>query len=132
MNFASAFYFPLESRIRRLFSVPYLAELVRAPLGRPVDEQNIREFWDASLWRDVFLPALGDSSTNIALGCAFDGLQLFKWGEHETWCLNVINWNWPEWLRTSRAFIWLTMLIPGPKPRNIPSFLGDTGVFGVY
>ena len=86
----------------------------------------LSSFWGSEL-AEPFLsqPDFLDSFTrSLVLSLGLDGVQCFKKGEYVVWPIAIKFWNLHPSARTSKEFVLLAGLIPGPsKPRSFEPYL---------
>ena len=112
-------HFPLISRLRRLYTVPWIAEAMtwhgRAKSGTTV----MRHPRDTSQWKtvDSFDSSFAVEPRNITLGIATDGFcpHASLTNPYSCWPVIVVPYNLPPSLCMKREFSMLTLLISGPK-----------------
>lgn len=75
-------------------------------------------FWGGSLARPYLLKMddLDDFSRILVFSLGLDGVQAFGHGNYEVWPVGLRVWNLHPEERSSKGFILLAALIPGPKP----------------
>jgi hypothetical protein len=117
-------YLPVIDRLKRVFSNPRDAELVRwhSEKCRKNDEE-IRHPTDGTQWKffDLQYKAFGSESRNIRFALSTDGMNPF--GEnrtmHSTWPVILAMYNLPTWLCHKRKYLMLSILFQGPKQAGI-------------
>jgi hypothetical protein len=113
---AQFYYFPLETRIRNLYSNETMSRLVRYPVDRHVDPEVISDVMDGKLWKGIYEPLFGPRyEHDLAFSLCLDGVQNSTTSAKEMFavCLQVLNL--PPEVRTRRAAMWLSILIPSPS-----------------
>jgi hypothetical protein len=117
-------YLPVIDHLKRVFSNPRDAELVRwhSEKCRKNDEE-IRHPADGTQWNffDLQYKAFGLESRNIRFALSTDGMNPF--GEnrtvHSTWPVILTMYNLLTWLCHKRKYLMLSILIQGPKQAGI-------------
>ena len=112
-------HFPLISRLRRLYTVPWIADAMtwhgRAKSGPTV----MRHPCDTSQWRaaDSFDQTFAAEPRNVTLGIATDGFNphVSLANRYSCWPVIVVPYNLPPSMCMKREFSMLTLLISGPK-----------------
>jgi hypothetical protein len=117
-------YHPVIDRLKRVFSNPRDAELVRwHSEKRRKNDEEIRLPVDGTQWKnfDLQYKAFGSESRNIRFALSTDGINPF--GEnrtmHSTWPVILAMYNLPTWLYHKRKYLMLSILIQGPKQDGI-------------
>jgi len=122
------YYIPLDFQI----------ELLKKRAGFDLSMEQMREeivagrttclssFWGSEL-AEPFLsqPDFLDNFTrSLVLSLGLDGVQCFKKGEYVVWPIAIKFWNLHPAARTSKEFVLLAGLIPGPsKPKSFEPYL---------
>ncbi|XP_076888611.1 uncharacterized protein LOC143539075 [Bidens hawaiensis] len=112
-------YFPIISRLKRLFANPKESKLLRWHSDERKDDGKLRHVADSPQWRnfDYDYPEFGKEDRNIRFGLSSDGINPFKdmSSRHSTWPVLLSIYNLPPWLCMKRKYIMLSLLIQGPK-----------------
>ena len=111
-------HFPLGARLRRMFSTPQLATLMRWHAENVSTDGRMRGPYDSPQWthvREKHADFEADSK-NIHLGMYADGINPHsqKRSMHSLCPVMLLNYNIPPWLTIKKFFIILSLLIPGP------------------
>jgi hypothetical protein len=117
-------YLPVIDHLKRVFSNPRDAELVRwhSEKHRKNDEE-IRHPADGTQWKffDLQYKSFGSESRNIRFALSTDGMNPF--GEnrtvHSTWPVILAMYNLSTWLCHKRKYIMFSILIQGLKQADI-------------
>jgi hypothetical protein len=117
-------YLPVIDRLKRLFSNPREAELMRWHAeSRKQNNKQIRHPADASQWKtfDHMYPEFAKEIRNVRFALGTDGMNPFgeKRSIHSTWPVTLTMYNLPSWLCHKRKYIMLTILIQGPKAAGV-------------
>lgn len=112
-------YFPLGPRLQRLYMSRHTAESMSwHSTLRPKDEV-LRHPADSPAWAklDETFSEFGNESRNVRLGLASDGFNPFgiMSSSHSTWPVVMSVYNLPPWLCMKQPYLFLSLLIPGPK-----------------
>ena len=119
-------YLPVGDRLRRFFSNPKDAELLRwCDLDkRKKSDGKLRHPANARLWKefdDKYYLEFGNDSRNVRFALSTDGMNPF--GErsipHSTWPVILTMYNLPTWLCQKRKYLLLSVLIQGSKHPSI-------------
>jgi hypothetical protein len=117
-------YLPVIDHLKRVFSDPYDAELVRwhSEKHRKNDEE-IRHHADGTQWKifDLQYKPFELESRNKRFASSTDGMNPF--GEnrtvHNTWPAILVMHNLLTWLCHKRRYLMLSILIQGQKHAGI-------------
>jgi hypothetical protein len=117
-------YLPVIDRLKRLFSNPREAELMRWHAEiRKQNNKQIRHPADASQWKnfDLMYPEFAKETRNVIFALGTDGMNPFseKRSLHSTWPMTLTMYNLPSWLCHKRKYIMLNILIQGPKSAGV-------------
>jgi len=112
-------YFPVISRLKRLFKNKDNAKLMRWHKEDRKEDGMMRHPADGAQWRnlDREYPEFDKDPRNIRFGLSTDGMNPFgEFGcSHSTWPVLLCIYNLPPWLCMKRKFIMMPLLIEGPK-----------------
>ena len=113
-------YLPIIPRLKRLYTKPDMAKLMRWHAEGRIDDGMLRHPDDSPRWKYMhrkFPENIGDDLRNVRLALSTDGMNLFSNMStmHSTWPLNLCIYNLPPWLCMKRKYIMLALLIQGPK-----------------
>lgn len=113
------FYFPLASRLKRLFSSEATAEAMRWHHDVERDREFLCHPSDGKAWQhfNEVHPRFAADPRNVRLGLCADGFNPFgKSGKvYSSWPIVLTPYNLPPGMCMKREFMFLTLLIPGPK-----------------
>eukprot|EP00258_Populus_trichocarpa_P021372 XP_024437391.1 uncharacterized protein LOC112323423 [Populus trichocarpa] len=112
-------YFPLTPRLQRLFMSPYHAKDMTWHHFHNSDNGVMMHPSDGEAWKEFNRVHLSFASDprNIRLGLCTDGFCPFDMSSntYSCWPVIVTVYNLPSWKCMTRPFMFLTMMIPGPK-----------------
>ena len=112
-------YFPLKSRLQRLFLSSKTAADMRWHKDKRVnDEKILRHPADGKSWKDFDkeFPLFSQESRNVRLGLATDGFNPFgnMSNSYSMWPVILDPYNFPPWKCMKKEFSIMSLLIPGP------------------
>lgn len=122
-------YFPLKSRLQRLFMSTKTASHMRWHAEGRTKDGCMRHPADSPAWKtfDSLHPEFAKDPRNVRLGLASDGFNPFKnmSTQHSTWPVVLIPYNLPPWMCMKQPYFMLSLLIPGPSApgNNIDIYL---------
>ncbi|KAM7462582.1 hypothetical protein LguiA_030703 [Lonicera macranthoides] len=112
-------YFPLKSRLQRLYMSPHTTKEMRWHGERTVDPEYLRHPADGEAWQhfDMSHPDFASEIKNVRLGLATDGFSPFGPGAspHSTWPVVVLPYNFPPSMCMKKEYNILVLLISGPE-----------------
>ena len=112
------YYFPLTPRLQRLYASKATAAEMRWH-ATSIDDEVMRHPADSLAWKHVnnIFPDFASESRNVRLGLSTDGFQPFgQLGQqYSSWPVILTPYNLPPWLCMKEQFMFLTVLIPGPR-----------------
>lgn len=116
-------YFPLKSRLQRIFMCSETSKLMTWHASSRKDDGKLRHPADAEAWKtmDARYPDFASEKRNIRLGVAADGFNPYGSMNlsHSTWPIILVNYNLPPWLCMKPENLILSTLISGPEsPSN--------------
>ncbi|XP_055812627.1 uncharacterized protein LOC129882385 isoform X1 [Solanum dulcamara] len=116
-------YFPLKSRLQRLFMCSKIAESMRWHFLGGNQYGLMRHTRDSQTWKtfDLLHPEFAIDPRNVRLGLASDGFNPFgaMSTTYSIWPLILIPYNRPPWECMKQSSFILSMIIPGKKmPEN--------------
>jgi hypothetical protein len=124
-------HFPLIPRLKRMFSTPALAKLMRwQPQNKSMDNK-LRYVVDSKQWIFIdkeFFTEFAYDKRNLRLGLATNGMNTFleKRSTWSTWPTLILNYNLPPWLIIimKKHFVALSQIIVGKRasPMSILMF----------
>ncbi|GJZ46247.1 leucine-rich repeat protein [Tanacetum coccineum] len=122
-------YFPSKSRLQRLFINPQVSNDMRWHKDVRVNNDNVATHpADSEDWKhfDREFPLFANDPRNVRLGLATDGFNPFGnlSSSYSIWAVFVVPYNLPPWKCMKDLYMFMSMLIPGPKtPTNIDVYL---------
>lgn len=112
-------YFPLITKLKRIYKCPKLAELLNHYAGGGAGGTKMTSVADSHQWKEItrMYPEFADVGTHLRMALIADGVcpHRTQSSKHSTWVILIAIYNFPGWLTTKNFFLNLTMLIPGPK-----------------
>ncbi|KAL5714361.1 hypothetical protein ACHQM5_016334 [Ranunculus cassubicifolius] len=113
-------YFPLKPRLQRLYMSGMTAQDMRWHKEKRVFEKGVlRHPADSEEWQDFDKEYkwFSDDPRNVRLGIATDGFNPFgdMSSSYSMWPVIVVPYNLPPWKCMKDPFIFMSLLIPGPK-----------------
>ncbi|XP_026395752.1 uncharacterized protein LOC113290358 [Papaver somniferum] len=112
-------YFPLGPRLKRLYTVPWIARAMTWHDRAEVSSDYMRHPVDSSQWDLVKkkFPEFANEGRNVWLGIATDGFNPHGMQSlnYSCWPVIVVVYNLPPSLCMKPEFQIMMMLIPGPK-----------------
>ncbi|XP_048632974.1 uncharacterized protein LOC125607181 [Brassica napus] len=117
------FYMPIADRLKRLYQLEATASNMRWHKEHVTPEGEMHHPSDAIAWKhfNEVYPGFAAESRNIYLCLSTDGFNPIGMnGEaHSLWPVIVTPYNLPPGMCMKREFLYLSVLIPGPKhPRK--------------
>jgi hypothetical protein len=117
-------YLPVTDRLRRIFLHPKEATLMTWWYNqREVDDDKIAHPSDGSQWQefDDKHKDFSEDPRNVRFGLSTDGMNPFneRSSDHSTWPVILTMYNIPTWLCQKRKYLFLTILVSGPKQPGI-------------
>ncbi|XP_059664327.1 uncharacterized protein LOC132310119 [Cornus florida] len=111
-------YFPLKSRLQRLFMSRKISSDMRWHKEKRVKETNIfRHPADSMTWEkfDIRHPWFSAEPRNVRLGLASDGFNPFSnmSNSYSMWPVMVFPYNLPPWKCMKEPYLFMSLLIPG-------------------
>ncbi|XP_042950382.1 uncharacterized protein LOC122282501 [Carya illinoinensis] len=116
-------YFPLISRLQRLFMSKDIAKSMKWHREQRVDDHStLRHLVDFKMWRqfDKDHSWFAQDARNLRLGLANDGFNLYNnlAKPYSIWPVILVPYNLPLWLCMKDPYLMLSLLIPGPKAQG--------------
>ncbi|KAL3699461.1 hypothetical protein R1sor_017483 [Riccia sorocarpa] len=112
-------HFPVIPRMKRMFRVKTIAELMRWSSENKSTDGKVRHPSDSLAWKhfEQLYPHFALEPRNLHFGLALDGVNPFsdKSTTWSTWPVLLINYNLPPWLATKKFFLHMALLIPGKE-----------------
>ena len=113
------YYFPLSHRLLRLYASEAIANDMRWHAEHEVIEGEMRHYSDSIPWNhfNTVHPDFAVESRNVRLGLCTDGFQPFGQSgqQYSSWPVILTVYNFPPWLCMKETFMFLTVLVPGPR-----------------
>jgi hypothetical protein len=111
-------WFPLASRLQRLYMSQHTASHMRWHANGRTKDGVLRHPVDGEAWRafDTLHPYFASDPRNVRLGLASDGFNPFgnMSTSHSTWPVILVPYNLPPWMCMKQPYFILSMIIPGP------------------
>jgi len=121
------YYIPLDFQIELLKKDPeFDSSMMMMREEIEAGHTCLSSFWGSELAKPFLAqPGFLDSFTrSFVLSVGLDGVQCFKKGDYEVWPIGIKFWNLHPSKRTSKEFVLLAGLIPGPsKPDDFGPYL---------
>ncbi|XP_047949382.1 uncharacterized protein LOC125195248 [Salvia hispanica] len=115
---AKMYYFPLTPRLQRLYASKATAEEMRWH-SSSTDDGVMRHPADSPAWKHInnTFPEFASDCRNVRLGLSTDGFQPFGQSgkQYSSWPVILTPYNLPPWLCMKEHFMFLTVLVPGPR-----------------
>ena len=112
-------YFPLAPRLQRLYASPTTAAHMRWHAEHYQEEDVMRHCSDSEEWKqfDRAHPSFSSEIRNVRLGLSTDGFQPFgeTGRQYSSWPIMVTPYNLPPWMCSKEQYLFLSVLVPGPK-----------------
>ncbi|XP_021758669.1 uncharacterized protein LOC110723633 [Chenopodium quinoa] len=112
-------YFPIVPRFKRLFSKEEDANKLTWHFDGRVDDGMLRHSADSPQWRfiDAKYPKFVHEKRNLRLALSTDGFNPFgsMSSTYSTWPVMLVTYNLPPSLCMKRRYMFLSLLISGPK-----------------
>ena len=113
------YYFPITPRLQRLYSSDVTTSHMRWHNEHEQTDGVMNHPSDAVAWKhfdDIHLDFASDSR-NVRLGLSIDGFQSFGQSgqQYSSWPIILIPYNLPPWMCMKKAYMFLTVIVPGPK-----------------
>ncbi|KAG8379137.1 hypothetical protein BUALT_Bualt07G0056900 [Buddleja alternifolia] len=112
-------YLPLTPRLQRLYTSQTTAEHMRWHKKVPGEEGKLCHPRDGEAWKhfDRSHPIFAAESRNVRLALSADGFNPHNQGSrpYSCWPVIVTPYNLPPWMCMDRPYMFLTLLVPGPK-----------------
>jgi len=120
------FYYPLIPQIQAMFANPGLAPHLRHHRQFKPDMHRMRDIYDGTIWKELFLPKLGRlDARHLALSLSIDGVEVCKKPRYEVWPILLSILNLPAGLRFLQTSYIICGIIPGPKCADVSVFFGN-------
>ncbi|XP_074300368.1 uncharacterized protein LOC141631622 [Silene latifolia] len=112
-------YFPLGPRLQRIYATKHIAGQMRWHYENPRVSGIMSHPSDGEAWKhfDHQHPQFSSEPRNVRHRLCTEGFQPFgQFGtKYSCWPVMVTPYNLPPWLCMKRQFIFLSLMIPGPK-----------------
>ncbi|KAK0583399.1 hypothetical protein LWI29_036516 [Acer saccharum] len=112
-------YFPITSRLQRLFMSSKTAASMRWHFENRVKDGLLRHPADSEAWKkfDEKHETFTEDPRNVRLGLATDGFNPFGNMNvaHSTWPVLLFPYNLPPWMCMKEPYTFMSLLIPSPK-----------------
>ncbi|KAG8382891.1 hypothetical protein BUALT_Bualt05G0126400 [Buddleja alternifolia] len=112
-------YLLLTPRLQRLYTSQATAEHMRWHKENPGEEGKLCHPRDGEAWKhfDHTHPSFAAESRNVRLALSADGFNPHNQGSrpYSCWPVIVTPYNLPPWMCMDRPYMFLTLLVPGPK-----------------
>ncbi|XP_074299012.1 uncharacterized protein LOC141630015 [Silene latifolia] len=112
-------YFSLTPRLQRLYATKGVAEDMRWHTKNTNGSGLMSHPSDGKSWQNFneTYPEFSAEPRNVRLGLCTDGFAPFGMSgtSYSCWPVILTPYNLPPWLCMKRQFMFLTLLIPGPK-----------------
>jgi hypothetical protein len=105
-------YFPVISRLKRLFAIKEISTLLSYPATYESDDAY-SDIYDGKLWETFKSQMSGDK--DVAFGLAVDGVPVFRRsikGCYSVWPISLIICNLPPWARYMPGLVVLVGVVP--------------------
>jgi hypothetical protein len=124
-------YFPLENRVRQLFSNPTTSQLIQnhASSDSSIPTSNVvTDIHQSHAWKSWYSPTgmFAGDSRSLSFAICMDGLNPFsrEKSSYSMCPMFLMNLNLPSHIRKLAGSIMLTGLIPGPRePKHIDPYV---------
>jgi len=112
-------YFPIGPRLQRLYATKSIAPHMRWHHEHSRPAGVMAHPSDSDAWKhlDASFPSFAKEPRNVRLGLCTDGFSPFgHYGQtYSCWPVIVTPYNLPPWLCKKRQFMFIALLIPGPR-----------------
>ncbi|XP_045831211.1 uncharacterized protein LOC123922548 [Trifolium pratense] len=112
-------YLPLTPRLKRLYASKNSARHMRWHSEHQQVEGVLEHPSDAEAWKhfDQTYPQFSSETRNVRLGLCADGFTPFGQSgkQYSCWPIIVTPYNLPPWMCMTTPYMFLTMIIPGPR-----------------
>ncbi|KAA0043111.1 En/Spm-like transposon protein [Cucumis melo var. makuwa] len=112
-------YFPLIPRLRQMFQMHDVAELLTWHMNHKNSDGKMRHPVNCVSWDsiDAKWPDFSNDPQNLRFDLATDGFNPFSnlSSRYSCWPVMLVTYNLPHWLCMSKENMMLTLLIPRPK-----------------
>ena len=112
-------YFPLAPRLQRLYASPATAAHMRWHAEHHQENDMMRHCSDSEESKkfDKAHPSFSSEIRNVRLGLSTDGFQPFGQSgkQYSSWPITVTPYNLPPWMCLKEPYMFLSILVPGPK-----------------
>ncbi|KAL0313629.1 UNVERIFIED_CONTAM: hypothetical protein Sradi_5762200 [Sesamum radiatum] len=112
-------YLPLAPRLQRLYTSKITAEHMRWHKETLSEDGKLCHPRDGEAWKhfDQTYPSFAIEPRNVRLALSTDGFNPHNQGSrpYSCWPVIVTPYNLPPWMCMDRPYMFLTLLVPGPK-----------------
>jgi Transposase family tnp2/Domain of unknown function (DUF4218) len=114
-------YFPLAPRLQRLYATKHIAGEMswHHKNSRSRERGTMAHPSDSEAWKhlDTNCPSFASEPRNVRLGLCTDGFAPYgQFGKsYSCWPVILTPYNLPPWLCMKKQFMFLSLIIPGPK-----------------
>jgi len=112
-------YLPIGPRLQRLYATKKVAAHMRWHKENPRVVGKMAHPSNGEAWKhfDATYPEFSSEPRNVRLGLCTDGFAPFgQFGKsYSCWPVMLTPYNLPPWLCMKKPFIFLSLIIPGPK-----------------
>ena len=115
------YYFPLTARLQRLYASAATANHMLWHHEHEHEHEGgiMCHPCDSHAWKhlNTVFPSFAMEPRNVRLGLSADGFQPFGQSgqQYSYWLVILTPYNLPPWMCMKDAFMFLTILIPGPS-----------------
>ena len=113
------YYFPITPRLQRLYSSNVMSFHMRWHNEHEQTDGVMNHPLDVVAWKrfDDIHPDFASDSRNVRLGLSTNGFHPFgQLGQqYSSWPIILIPYNLPPWMCMKEAYMFLIVIIPGPK-----------------
>jgi predicted amino acid-binding ACT domain protein len=112
-------YLPLIPRLKRLYASKNSAHHMTWHYKHQQEKGVLEHPSDADAWKhfDQTYPQFSSEPRNVRLGLCSDGFNPFGQSgkQYSCWPIIVTPYNLPPWMCMTTPYLFLTMIIPGPR-----------------
>ena len=112
-------YFPLTTKLKRLYRCPKIAGLLNHFEGMPAGGNIMRSVVDSLQWKEVsrLYPEFENLGSNLRLGLVANEVcpHRNQSSKHSIWIILIVIYSFLPWLCTKKFFLNLSLLISGLK-----------------
>ncbi|KAL3624991.1 hypothetical protein CASFOL_031659 [Castilleja foliolosa] len=119
ISYKKMYYFPITPHLQRLYASKTTSNDMRWHAEHVIEDGVMRHPSDSEAWKnfDQTHPEFAVESRNVRLGLCTDGFQPFGafGSQYSSWPVIVTPYNLPPWLCMKEEYMFLSVLVPGPK-----------------